>query len=71
MTREEILALAKRAAAGDPEALGRLQGKGGRPREEVDLARAEALHAQGFPWDEVARQIGISPRTLRERRHGR
>ena len=42
----------------------------GRPRVEIAQSQLEALHnAGGFRWNDVARMLQVSSRTLRRRRH--
>ena len=42
----------------------------GRPRVEIAQSQLEALHnAGGFRWNDVARLLQVSSRTLRRRRH--
>jgi DNA invertase Pin-like site-specific DNA recombinase len=46
----------------------RAQGKKlGRPRKRIDLARARELRAQGFGYRRIAREVGVSYVTVRER----
>ena len=60
----ERRAIKDRIVAGIAAARARGQ-RFGRPRRQIDLARARTLRAQGMPLKAVARTLSVPPRTLR------
>jgi hypothetical protein len=64
--RRTLRALTRRAAEGDPEALVALVHLRAQITEEIPAA-ARGLHAFGYSWGWIARELGITRQAAQQR----